>query len=333
MTLISVNSGTASNRFDAIFAAVIASCADFCAGARQGRDIEGRYHELARRSDTDLDRLGLTRSDIAQVFLPAPYCPSLAPPGRALFCAIGHGDLSCGRRAGPIPPFATPMAAAAPANLFSVFPESLAAKLFANAKPVKLAADEVLFLAGDPGDGCYRVDQGLLKISMIAPSGAERILAIVGRGGIVGELSTIDGLPRSASVAAVRESELTFVSRATFQAFAEENPQVYMHLVTLLAARLRDTDGVVAAGSFLPLKGRVARALLDLAEAFGQDVGKGRILIRQKVSQSDVAAMAGIARENVSRILNDWIRDKLVSRLSGYYCLENKTRLERESAI
>ena len=75
-----------------------------------------------------------------------------------------------------------------------------------------------------------------------------------------------------------------------------------MHLVTLLAARLRDTDGVVAAGSFLPLKGRVARALLDLAEAFGQDVGKGRVLIRQKVSQSDVAAMAGIARENVSRI-------------------------------
>ena len=40
-----------------------------------------------------------------------------------------------------------------------------------------------------------------------------------------------------------------------------------------------------------------------------------------------------IARENVSRILNDWIRDKLVSRLSGYYCLENKTRLERESAL
>jgi CRP/FNR family transcriptional regulator, cyclic AMP receptor protein len=225
------------------------------------------------------------------------------------------------------------MAAVAPANLFSVFPESLAVKLFANAKTVKLATDEVLFIAGDPGDGCYRVEQGLLKVSMIAPSGAERILAIVGSGGIVGELSTIDGLPRSASVAAVRDSELTFVSRATFQTFAETNPQVYIHLVALLAARLRDTDAVVAAGSFLPLKGRVARALLDLAEAFGQDVGKGRILIRQKVSQSDVAAMAGIARENVSRILNDWIRDKLVSRLSGYYCLENKTRLERESAI
>jgi len=225
------------------------------------------------------------------------------------------------------------MAGPSPPNLFSVFPETLSEKLFAHAQHKKLAADEVLFLAGDPGDGCYRLEQGLLKVSMIAASGAERILAIVGPGGIVGELSTIDGLPRSASVAAVRDSELKFISRSAFQIFADAHPEVYKHLVTLLANRLRDTDGVVAAGSFLPLKGRVARALLDLAEAFGQDVGHGRILIRQKVSQSDVAAMAGIARENVSRILNDWIRDKLVSRLSGYYCLENKTKLQREIVL
>ena len=77
----------------------------------------------------------------------------------------------------------------------------------------------------------------------------------------------------------------------------------------------------------------MARALLDLAEAFGQDVGQGRILIRQKVSQSDVAAMAGIARENVSRILNDWIRDKLISRLSGYYCLENTAKLRAKRVV
>jgi CRP-like cAMP-binding protein len=220
-----------------------------------------------------------------------------------------------------------------PPNLFSVLPDSLYARLFATAKHVRLAADEVLFIAGDPGDGCYRVEQGLLKVSIISPAGAERILAIVGPGAIVGELATIDGLPRSASVAAVRDSELSFVSRAAFLGFAEQHPGLYKDLVSLLAARLRDTDAVVAAGSFLPLKGRVARALLDLSEAFGQDVGGGRVLIRQKITQSDVAAMAGIARENVSRILNDWIRDKLVSRLSGYYCLENKARLERETAL
>jgi CRP-like cAMP-binding protein len=215
-------------------------------------------------------------------------------------------------------------------HLFSVFPEHLSAQLFASARRVNLAADQVLFLAGDPGDGCYQIEQGLLKVSIVGSSGAERILAILGPGAIVGELSTIDGLPRSASVAAVRDSELNFISRAAFDAFAKQHSEVYEHMVTLLASRLRDTDGVLAAGSFLSLKGRVARALLDLAEAFGQPVGQGRILIRQKISQSDVAAMAGIARENVSRILNEWIRLKLVSRLSGYYCLENRAKLESE---
>jgi CRP-like cAMP-binding protein len=111
---------------------------------------------------------------------------------------------------------------------------------------------------------------------------------------------------------------------------ALKNPEVYKHLLNLVATRLRDTDQVVAAGSFLPVKGRVARALLDLAKAFGNDVGGGRVVIRQKLSQSDVAAIAGIARENVSRILNEWMRLKIVTRLSGYYCLENKDKLERE---
>ena len=91
------------------------------------------------------------------------------------------------------------------------------------------------------------------------------------------------------------------------------------------------TNDTVAATSFLSVKGRVARALLTLADEFGRDVGQGRIVIQQKVSQGDLAAMAGIARENVSRILNEWKRDAVVSRLSSYYCLENKKKLERES--
>ena len=223
--------------------------------------------------------------------------------------------------------------ARAPINLFSQFPDNLAKDLFGNAKPVRLAADEVLFLADDPGDGCYRVEHGLLKVSMISPSGGERILAILGPGAVVGELSVIDGKPRSASVSAVRDSALSFISRASFNAFVAAHPEVYRHLVTLLASRLRDTDAVVAAGSFLTIKGRIARALLDLAEAFGQAAGDGRVEIRQKLSQSDVAAMAGVARENVSRILNEWMRDKLISRLSGHYCIEDREKLEEEAEL
>ncbi len=110
-------------------------------------------------------------------------------------------------------------------------------------------------------------------------------------------------------------------------------PELYRHVTMLLARRLRDTNNALVATSFLSLKGRVARALLSLSDAFGHDVGGGRILVRQKVTQSDLAAMAGIARENVSRILKDWTNHALISRLAGYYCLEKKSAIEREASL
>jgi CRP/FNR family transcriptional regulator, cyclic AMP receptor protein len=214
-------------------------------------------------------------------------------------------------------------------HLLSDLPGHLTTELFASAKRVRLVAGNALFRAGDSGDDCYRIEDGLLKVT-ISHSGDERILAFVGRGDIVGELAMIDGLPRPASVVAVRDATLSCLSRTAFETFAKKHPELYKSLVGLLAKRLRETDTVVAAGSFLSLKGRVARTMLELAEHFGQEVGSGRIVIRQKIRQNDLAAMAGVARENVTKVLNDWQREKLVTRHSGYYCLENKAQLEHK---
>lgn len=216
-------------------------------------------------------------------------------------------------------------------SLLAALPAELSQSLFAKARPVTLKADQTLFMVGDEGDGCYRVEEGLLKASIAAPAGGERILAILGPGSVVGELSMIDRGPRSASVTALRDSKLSFVGRSAFEAFGQSRPELYRHVATLLARRLRDTDDALVATNFLSVKGRVARALLSLAEAFGHDIGQGRILIRQKVSQSDLAAMAGIARENVSRVLNDWTHRSLMRRLAGYYCLDNRAALQREA--
>jgi CRP/FNR family transcriptional regulator, cyclic AMP receptor protein len=216
-------------------------------------------------------------------------------------------------------------------SLLAALPTELSQSLFAKARPVALKADQTLFMVGDEGDGCYRVEEGLLKAGIAAPGGGERILAILGPGSVVGELSMIDGGPRSASVTALRDSKLSFVGRSAFKAFGQSRPELYRHVATLLSRRLRDTDDALVATNFLSLKGRLARALLSLAEAFGRDIGQGRILIRQKVSQSDLAAMAGIARENVSRVLNDWTSRSLVRRLAGYYCLDDRAALQRET--
>jgi CRP/FNR family transcriptional regulator, cyclic AMP receptor protein len=215
-------------------------------------------------------------------------------------------------------------------HVLSALPTKLFSELFAKGRTVSLKAGQSLFLSGDPSDGCYRLDEGLLKVGIVTAGGGERILAILGPGAIVGELSMLDGTPRSASVEALRESKLCFISSPVFTAFATDHPELYRHGMMLLARRLRATNDALVAATFMSLKGRVARVLLSLAEAFGHDVGNGRVLIRQRVTQTDLAAMAGISRENVSRILAHWMRDAVISRLARYYCLENPAAIEQE---
>lgn len=164
-------------------------------------------------------------------------------------------------------------------GLLSRLPEHLLTRLFGAATTVRLKTDEVLFLAGDTGDGCYRVEDGLLKVTMLSRTRKERILAFLGPGAIVGEMSIIDRLPRSANVVAVRPAILRFLGRTDFQHFARIHPEVYESLVALLVARLRETDMTIAAETFLPVRGRIACALLELAQEFGRDVGSGRIMI------------------------------------------------------
>ena len=87
----------------------------------------------------------------------------------------------------------------------------------------------------------------------------------------------------------------------------------------LLAARLRQADEIIASLAFLPAKARVAYALLGLAENLGEETDSGAVLIPRIINQGDIAAMAGVARENASRILSEWERKNLVTKSSGSY--------------
>ena len=215
--------------------------------------------------------------------------------------------------------------------ILSSFPEGLSVQLFARAKSCHLNAGEVLFAAGDPGTGCYRLEKGVVKVIITSPRGEERILAILGPGEIAGELSIIDRQPRSASVITIQDCELSFISQENFEKCIRRYPDIYRYLMKVLALRLRETNEAVAADSFLTVKARLARAFLELSEYLGEDAGEGRVLIRHKISQGDLAAMAGVARENISRSLSDWKRGGLVTRSSGFYCLNDTTTLKRYS--
>src|SRR4051794_8451590 len=140
----------------------------------------------------------------------------------------------------------------------------------------------------------------------------------------------IDGRPRSASVVAVADCSLSFVSRAKFQKYTEAHPELTTYLVKTLARRLREADDALAAATFLSVKARLARALLNIAEFVGKENEAGQIQLRLKISQGDLAAMAGVARENVSRTMSEWRKQDIVTRSSDYYCITDRRALAQE---
>ncbi|MTI43364.1 CRP-like cAMP-binding protein [Roseibium hamelinense] len=220
-------------------------------------------------------------------------------------------------------------------NSFSLegLSEDLALELSKLARPMKISAGTILFETGDPGNGCYAVLEGSLKVSILSVDGDEQLLAVLGPGDLVGELALLDGRPRSATVSALKEAQLAFVDKSAFERFADQNPAVYRHMLCIVGKRLRHANDVLAARSFLPLPGRVAQTLLQLSDTFGKTLDDGRVLIHYKLSQADIANMSGAARENVSRVLNEWKRCGTISRISGYYCLEQPKVLEQAATL
>ena len=203
-------------------------------------------------------------------------------------------------------------------NLAKEMPWGARRAFLSASRPLELGSREVLFHAGDSGDGCYLLRSGVVKAAVIARDGQERLLAVLGPGALIGELSLIDDEPRSATISALKPCELMHLTKVAFFRLADANPQVYRQALKLLAQRLRGTNDTVVAQSTVSVSGRVARAFASLANGLGDEQPDGRILLTYKITQNDIAGMAGVARENASRAINDLLREGVLSRAGSF---------------
>jgi len=211
--------------------------------------------------------------------------------------------------------------------LFSGLEKDALDRLARYSRQVTLEKGDRLFELGDASEGCYTVIEGVFKISVPLADGQETLLNIVGDGDVIGEIGLIDSQPRSASVTALKPSSVAFLQSRDFKHVADANPEIYLHMLQILSARVRTATEAAAIQMTLPLHGRLARVLLRLAEGFGEELEGGRTLIRHKFTQEDLARMAGSARENVNRQIKEWTKEGYLSRISGYYCIEKKEQL------
>jgi CRP/FNR family cyclic AMP-dependent transcriptional regulator len=190
--------------------------------------------------------------------------------------------------------------------------------------------DQVLFHMGDEGGSLHIIERGRVKVTIPSSSGEELILAILGAGEILGELSLFDGKPRSATVQALEKTETLCLHRKDLLALMRNRFDVVEKILEVLATRIRDTDMLLAERNFLDITSRLAKKILDLGDTYGTGEG-GQIRIGVKVTQKELASMIGATRESINKQFKA-MRDQGIVRIcDGTIEILNREMLVRET--
>src|SRR3954452_21972657 len=187
--------------------------------------------------------------------------------------------------------------------IFSGLSESELAFLAQRTVPRSFAAGETIFFVGEPCSGLYVVESGNVRIFKTSAGGREQVLSVDGPGSSIAELPVFDGGNYPASVTAIQDSTLLFVSKQDFQALCLAHPQVALKVLRVVGMRLRRLVGIIEELSFTTVRHRLAAYLVRLAQREGARTPQG-IEITLPAANQELAAQIGTVRELVSRNLS-----------------------------
>ena len=170
-------------------------------------------------------------------------------------------------------------------------------------------AGETIFLQGDPGDCLYIIRDGYVRIYLLSADGREVTFRVFGSGEAFGEFAVLDGKPRSACAVAASELSTMVIYRADFLVLIERNPSVLQRVVDVLTERLRYTTTFSKSLAFLSASGRVASALVTLADQASPQPGP----LKLAITQSELASYAGATREWTNHALQDFAEEGLIT--------------------
>lgn len=164
---------------------------------------------------------------------------------------------------------------------------------------------EEIFREGTPGDRLYVIGAGKVKLGHTAPDGREHLLAILGPGEILGEVSLYDPGPRTATATALAKTVVVELQHTDLLRVLDARPEISQHLLRSLAIRLRRTNDKISDLIFSDVPGRVARALLELGARFGQQTERG-LRVTHDLTQEELAQLVGATRETVNKALAEF---------------------------
>lgn len=187
--------------------------------------------------------------------------------------------------------------------MFSGLAENELAFLTQRTVPRHYSAGEIVFGEGEPCSGLYVVESGHVRIFKSSSGGREHVLSVDGPGSSVAELPVFDGGNYPASVAAIDDATLLFISKQDFQGLCLAHPQVALKVLRVVGTRLRRLVGIIEELSFTTVRHRLASFLLRQAHKEGKRKNGG-VEISLPASNQEFAAQIGTVRELVSRNLS-----------------------------
>ncbi|MEP7302650.1 MAG: Crp/Fnr family transcriptional regulator [Caldimonas sp.] len=180
-----------------------------------------------------------------------------------------------------------------------VLQDSVLQRVAARGGVRRYASNAILISEGDLADSMYIVLSGRVKVYASNEAGKEVVIAMHGAGEYVGELS-LDGGVRSASVVTMEPTTCSVVPGVELREFLAENPDFALHLVRKLIWRVRQATDSVKSLALEDVYGRVLRLLFALSDPCG-----GERVVRERLTQQEIADRVGSSREMVNRIFKD----------------------------
>jgi len=212
---------------------------------------------------------------------------------------------------------------------FAALPPAERRALVGGSERLRLAPGEMLFRQGDAapasGHAFFGVLRGGIKASSLREDGKEAILVVLEAGNWFGEISLIDGQPRTHDATAVGETELLALPREAFDRLMKR-PAFAVAVCRMLAARVRSLYGMVEDATLRSTRARVARRLLLLARGDATQARDPRPVV--PVSQEALAMMLGVSRQTLSKELQGLARAGAIALGYGRIEIASAARLE-----
>jgi CRP/FNR family transcriptional regulator len=198
-------------------------------------------------------------------------------------------------------------------SIFEAIDAEQSQALRRRAKPSAVAEGETLFLAGEPASRILLVVRGLVKVYRTDARGREQIIRLLKSGDHFGAGFLYSRELLTVSAQALTGAQVCLVERATVESLIETDPALASRVIAAMADQLRRAEGNLARLALADASQRLAAVLLDLAGEIGRPAGPDRVHLRLPFARPDLAALAGVAPETVSRRLNEMVAAGLIS--------------------